>query len=178
MEAIVPGWDEDKTSDVVGRIVRRWKELRPDLDPSPLLVIGRLTRFAALIDAELRPPFASAGLSSGDFDLLAALRRHGPEHELSPGKLAEATLVTTGGTTKRIDRLENLGLVARRVSQLDGRARIVALTQQGIRMVDQLMPVHLTNEARILDVLTPTQRRQLAALLRILLDATEHPQAD
>lgn len=175
MEAILPGRDEDKTSDVVGVIVRRWKQLRPDLDPSPLLVIGRLTRFAALIDTELRPPFAEAGLASGDFDILAALRRQAPKHELSPGHLSEATLVTTGGTTKRIDRLESLGLVARRVSKVDGRARIVGLTKPGIRLVDRLMPIHLANEARILEALTPTQRRRLAELLRILLDSVEHP---
>jgi DNA-binding MarR family transcriptional regulator len=175
MEANVPGGVREETSDAVGAIVRRWAEIDHHVDPSPLLVIGRLTRLAVLIDAELRPPFAAAGLASGDFDILAALRRQTPKHELSPGALADATLVTTGGTTKRIDRLERLGFVARRISKADGRARIVALTRRGVRLVDRLMPIHLANQATILDALTPNQRRTLGRLLGTLLESVDHP---
>ncbi len=156
-------------------IARRWRKIRPDLDPSPMLVIGRLSRLTALIDAQLRPPFAAAGLANGDFDLLAALRRQGPPLELSAGALAAATLVTTGATTKRIDRLEKQGLVTRRVSSSDGRARIVALTDAGRTTVDQLMAIHLTNEAALLSPLPPASRSQLAHLLGALADIVERP---
>ena len=93
-----------------------------------MLVIGRIARLAVLIDDLLRPPFAAAGLANGDFDLLAALRRQGPPYEASPGELAAAMLVTTGATTKRIDRLERQGYVTRQPTDATAGGRVVALT--------------------------------------------------
>ena len=157
--------EDNHTQDFVGAIVERWRRIRPDVDPTPMLVIARIARLAALTDALLRPPFAIAGLTNGDFDLLAALRRQDPPHEANPGDLAMAMLVTTGATTKRIDRLERQGYVTRRPSDLDGRGRIIALTPAGLGLVDELLAVHLANEAVILAGLTPTQRDELALLL-------------
>ena len=138
-----------------------------------MLVLGRIDRLSSLIDDQLRPPFAAAGLATGDFDLLAALRRQDPPHEASPGLLASTMLVTTGGTTKRIDRLERQGLVTRRPSGVDGRGRVVALTPSGRRLTDDLIAVHLANEERILAPLTAAQREQLAELLGVLAAAVE-----
>ena len=132
-----------------GAIVGRWRGIRPDLDPTPMLVIARIARLAALTDDLLRPPFAAVGITNGDFDLLAALRRQDPPHEANPGELAHAMLVTTGATAKRTDRLERQGYVTRRTSDLD-RGRIVALTPAGLGLVDELFAVHLANEASIL----------------------------
>jgi DNA-binding MarR family transcriptional regulator len=155
----------EATSDWTAKIVDRWREIRPDLDTEPMLVIARLQRLAALVDDLLRPPFAEAGLANGDFDLLAALRRQGPPHEARPGDLATAMLVTTGATTKRIDRLERQGHVTRRVSDVDGRGRVVALTPSGRRLVDRMFAAHLENEASMLAPLGERRSRQLASLL-------------
>jgi DNA-binding MarR family transcriptional regulator len=163
----------EATPDWTAQIVERWREIRPDLDPEPMMVVGRLQRLAALVDDLLRPPFAGAGLANGDFDLLAALRRQGPPHEARPGDLAAAMLVTTGATTKRIDRLEAQGYVTRRVSDVDGRGRVVALTNSGRRLVDRLIEVHLRNEASIVSSLSVHQRAELADLLGRLAGAVE-----
>jgi DNA-binding MarR family transcriptional regulator len=171
MEASLPS-----VEDFVAGIVRRWRDIRPDIDATPMLVIGRIDRLASLIDDQLRPPFAAAGLAPGDFDLLAALRRLGPPHEASPGELAAAMLVTSGATTKRTDRLERQGLVSRRPSDVDGRGRVVALTPSGRRLTDDLIAVHLANEERILAPLTAAQREQLAELLGELSRVVESAQ--
>ena len=154
-------------------IVDRWGEIYPDIDASPLLVIGRLFRLVARIDARLRPLFAEAGISDGDFDLLAALRRKERRNELSPGELADAMIVTTGATSKRIDRLEAQHLVARRKASFDGRSRIVALTHRGRTTVDRLMPIQLDNQANILSVLSVEDAAKLAELLGHLLASLE-----
>lgn len=159
--------------DWTAQIVERWREIRPDLDPEPMLVVARLQRLAALIDDLLRPPFAEVGLANGDFDLLAALRRQGPPHEARPGDLAAAMLVTSGGTTKRIDRLEREGFVTRRTSDVDGRGRVVALTPSGRRLVDRMLAIHLENEASIIAPLGERRQRQLADLLGRLASAIE-----
>lgn len=159
---------ETITTDWVSVVVDRWAELRPDFDPSPMLVIGRIGRIAALVDIALRPLFAEACLADGDFDLLAALRRQGPPHMASPGALTAAMLVTSGATSKRLDRLEAQGHVERRVSTDDGRGRVVSLTPRGLALVDTLMAEHLHNEAQLLAGLTTDERTDLGSLLQRL----------
>jgi DNA-binding MarR family transcriptional regulator len=175
MEATIASVEDERGlgSDTVARIVDRWHTIRPDLDATPMLVIGRIMRIAALADAALRPTFAATGLVNGDYDVLATLRRQDAPHEASPGELASATMVTTGATTKRIDRLERQGYVARRASTADGRARVVALTPKGLRVVDDLIAVHVENEAAILSLLSPVKRAQLADLLGELASRLE-----
>ena len=76
--------------------MEQWRRERPDLDPSPMGIIGRLHRLADALHTELRPVFAEAGLSDGDFDVLASLRRSGAPYQLTPGELAGTTMVTSG----------------------------------------------------------------------------------
>lgn len=151
--------------DHVGRIIEQWGRTRPDLDVSPMGLIGRLHRLGARLNEELRPVFAEAGLGDGDFDVLAALRRSNPEAELTPSELGAATMVTSGAITKRIDRLERAGLVTRTVSEADARSRRVALTTQGRRLVDDLVDRHVANEHRLVAGLSERERDQLARLL-------------
>lgn len=164
---------EMDSDDQVARIAHAWARERPDLDPAPLLIVGRIMRLAAAYDALLRPPFGAAGLGLGDFDLLAALRRAGSPCALTPSELADAMLVTTGAATKRIDRLERQGLVRRDASPTDGRSRTVTLTAAGRRLVDELIARHLANEDRLLEPLTPGQRHQLDRLLSVLAASVE-----
>lgn len=152
-------------SDHVSRIQQEWQRERPDLDVSPLGVIGRLHRLAGHLTQELVAVYESHGLGEGDFDVLATLRRAGAPYERAPGELAQHTMVTTGGMTKRIDRLEKAGLVARRKSEADGRGRVVALTDHGLDVIDRAMTEHMANERRLLETLTPEEAAQLEAML-------------
>jgi len=164
--------------DHVGRIIAQWGIHRPDLDVSPMGLIGRLHRLAARLNDELRPVFASAGLGDGDFDVLAALRRSGPPPELTPGELGATTMVTSGAITKRIDRLERAGLVTRTVSDADARSRRVALTAKGRRVVDDLLDKHVANEHRLVAGFSERERKELARLLEAwgrALDELEEP---
>jgi DNA-binding MarR family transcriptional regulator len=157
--------------DRAAEIVEQWRTERPDLDPSPLLVLGRVQHLAELLDVVLRPPFAAVGLGNGDFDVLAALRREGSPFELSPGQLSERMLVTTGAVTKRVDRLESRGLVERSVSQHDARGRVVRLTRAGRTLCDRLIGEHLANEAAILSGLSDRDRHTLERLLAVVVEA-------
>ncbi len=164
-----------ENSDTVAEIVVQWGRERPDLDASPLLVIGRMARLTELLDLRLRPPFAEAGLGNGDFDVIAALRRRGQPYTLSPGQLSNALLVTTGAITKRLDRLQARRLIDRHVSDRDARARLVHLTPEGVSLVDQLIETHFANERDLLAGLSGQERRQLGALLgRLALSLEDH----
>ncbi|MBA2772921.1 MAG: MarR family transcriptional regulator [Nocardioidaceae bacterium] len=160
-------------ADAVDHIADQWAAERPDLDVGPMEVIGRIHRVGALLDTRLREVFAQAALGNGDFDVLASLRRSGSPYELTPTELSAATMVTSGAVTKRVDRLERLGLVDRQVSESDGRGRVIGLTRQGRALVDRLHPLHLANEDQLLHALDAEERAQLAGLLRKLLLSLE-----
>ncbi|CAN7348268.1 MarR family winged helix-turn-helix transcriptional regulator [Knoellia sp. LjRoot47] len=158
--------------DRAAQIVEQWRTERPDLDPTPFLVIGRLHRVAAALTTELVRVYAEHGLGEGEFDVLATLRRQGGDCALTPSDLSEQTVVTSGAVTKRVDRLVTLGLVERRPSDSDGRSRLVALTAKGRDLIDTAFTAHMANEARLLEVLSPAERagleRGLLALARSL----------
>lgn len=151
--------------DHVAIVVEQWAAERPDLDTSPILVIGRIHRVAAALTPELVAVYARHGLGEGDFDVLATLRRQGAPFALTPGELGERTMVTSGAVSKRVDRLEARGLVERRPSASDGRSRSVRLTRRGRRVIDAAMDDHVANEARLLTGLDPSQRDALGDLL-------------
>jgi len=151
--------------DRVGRIQQQWERERPDLDVSPQGVFGRLHRLGDRLREELLVGFRQFGLGEGEFDAMAALRRAGAPYELAPGELARHTMVTTGAATKRIDRLEAAGLVSRHVSDVDGRGRVVALTEAGRRVIDDAFTAHIANEHRLLEPLSERERADLERLL-------------
>ncbi|WP_149202426.1 MarR family winged helix-turn-helix transcriptional regulator [Actinotalea subterranea] len=157
--------------DHVARIQQAWATERPDLDVTPQGIIGRLHRLAAVLRDELLVVYGEHGLGEGEFDVLATLRRAGAPYERAPGELAEHTMVTTGAMTKRVDRLVEAGLVTRRRSDVDGRGRVVALTPQGLDLIDRAMTAHMANEHRLLEPLTAQQQRDLERLLVTWLGA-------
>ncbi|MDR5701844.1 MarR family winged helix-turn-helix transcriptional regulator [Agromyces aerolatus] len=157
--------DADDPDDRVAAIQAQWRRERPDLDVSPLGIVGRLHRLADRLRDELIAVYGEYGLGEGEFDVLATLRRAGAPFELAPSELARHTMVTTGAMTKRIDRLEASGLVTRHHSQTDGRARAVRLTDEGRRRIDDAFTAHIGNEHRLVGDLSPADRRTLEDVL-------------
>lgn len=156
----------DETTDRVARIQDAWRRERPDVDVAPQGIIGRLHRLATHLDDELDTVYARHGLGFGEFDVLATLRRAGAPYERAPGEIAEHTMVTTGAVTKRLDRLVAAGLVVRRPAEGDGRRRVVALTAEGLRVIDTAFTEHMANERRLVDRLPAADRAVLEQVLR------------
>ncbi|MGN9844531.1 MarR family winged helix-turn-helix transcriptional regulator [Nonomuraea sp. H19] len=158
-------------ADHVDLVLKQWHAQRPDLDVSPMAVIGRLARLSRLIDMELRRTFAAHGLDSASFDVLATLRRSDPPHRLTPAELMRASMVTSGAITQRLDRLESRGLVTRSPSESDGRGVYVTLTEEGYALIERVLPDHLATEHRVLAALSGERRDALAAMLGDLLES-------
>jgi DNA-binding MarR family transcriptional regulator len=152
--------------DEVDRLVRGWARALPEVDVSPLAVLSRVSRLAAHLDRQRTTVFARHDLETWSFDVLAALRRSDPPHQLSPGQLLAQTLVTSGTMTNRIDRLEERGLVRRRADPDDARSRRVRLTAAGRRRVDAALTDLVAREHAILATLEASEQATLAALLR------------
>jgi DNA-binding MarR family transcriptional regulator len=154
--------------DVVDRITSQWHAARPDVDVSPMTVIGRVSRLSRLVDRRLAENFARHGIENWMYDVLATLRRQGEPYELTAGDLVRQTMVTTGAITNRVDRLAQRGLVERAGAD-DRRKVIVRLTPRGLDLVDQVIGSHLATEREILAALSPRQQADLARLLRTAL---------
>jgi DNA-binding MarR family transcriptional regulator len=160
--------------DRAAKAIEQWKRERPDLDVSPMAVIGRLNEAASLISRErLAPVFARFGLQQGEFDVLATLRRSGKPFALTPTDLYEATMVTSGAMTARLDRLEKAGLTERAPHPSDRRGVVVRLTEKGLALTDEALAAHVANEHQILAGLTPEERETLAHLLGKLIGSVK-----
>lgn len=149
-------------------ILQQWKRERPDLDPSPMGIVGRISRLCREIERRLEPVYAAHGLEPGWYDVLATLRRAGPPYRLRPTDFAAALMLTSSGTTKRLDRLEAAGQIKREPDPADRRGVQIVLTPKGRELVDTVTAEHLANEQHILSGLTAKERHQLADLLRKL----------
>lgn len=158
-------------ADHVDLVLDQWREQRPDLDASPMAVLGRLSRLALLVDGELRRNFATHDLDRASFDVLATLRRSNAEHSLTPAGLMRSSMVTSGAITQRLDRLEARGLVKRSPSETDGRGVLVTLTPAGLELIDKVLPTHIATENRLLEGLSGAEREALADTLRTLLES-------
>ncbi|MBB5075957.1 MarR family winged helix-turn-helix transcriptional regulator [Nonomuraea endophytica] len=158
-------------SDAVDMLLAQWRKERPDIDPSPMGIIGRVSRLSLLLGGELKTFFQEHGLERWEFDVLATLRRSGAPYELSAGELLKAAMVTSGAITNRIDRMEAKDLVERVRASGDRRSVRIRLTPQGLELVDGLVGKHVDNEERLLAALGPAEREQLAGLLRTLLES-------
>lgn len=169
----MPQESRDAPLDRVARIQEEWRRERPDVDPGPQGVIGRLHRIADYLREEIGEVYARHGLGEGEFDVLATLRRAGAPFERAPGELADHTMVTSGAMTKRVDRLEKRGLVTRRVGERDGRARVVALTVAGRELVDRVFTEHMANEHRLLAELSPADVVSIEGVLTRWLAAVD-----
>ena len=155
--------------DSVDAIVEQWRTERPDLDPSPIGIVGRVSRLARELEARLEPVYKAHGLEPGWHDVLATLRRSGPDHRLRPTDLTNATMLTSSGTTKRLDKLEQEGLIRREADPNDRRGTLITLTEAGRRLIDSVTAAHLANEARLVGALDQDEQRVLTELLRKLI---------
>lgn len=156
-------------ADAVDLILEQWARERPDLDCSPMGVIGRITQLQREVHLAQRATFARHGLDAAAFDVLAALRRAGPPYQLTPTALMRTALVTSGAITQRLDRLEERGLITRERSESDGRGVVVTLTDAGRAALDAALPDHLETERRLLAGLDDDELAHLADLLRRFL---------
>lgn len=148
-------------------ILERWRASRSDVDFSPLEVVTRVLRAAHFLQARLDRIAAAYGLSHrGDLEVLTELALVGPR---TPSELAEALLLTTGGMTVRLNRLQATGLIERQPNPDDGRGVLIHLTLAAGDLADDALATLVGAQEEMIETLELSQRDELAALLRTLL---------
>lgn len=160
-------------ADHVERLRAQWARELPDLGTEPMTILGRAYRLSNLVRPSIEQVFAGFDIDRGEFDVLSTLRRSGAPFKLTPTELYRSLMITSGGLSHRLVRLERSGLVRREKSAEDGRSLLVALTEAGRERVEQAVRADMANEQRFLDGLSPVKRAALADLLRELLTQVE-----
>ncbi|MET9683051.1 MarR family winged helix-turn-helix transcriptional regulator [Streptomyces coeruleorubidus] len=166
----------EQRKDPVDAIIDQWATVRPDLDTAAMEVFGRIYRLSRAMGERTEKAYARFGIGRGEFDVLATLRRAGEPYTLSPRQLSATLMLTTGGMTGRLDKLERAGLLRRSPDPHDRRGLKVTLTEKGLELIDEAVGAGLAVQTEALSGLDAEQAGQLAELLRELLRTTEDRQ--
>jgi DNA-binding MarR family transcriptional regulator len=161
--------------DSVDHVLADWARERPDLDFTPVGVVTRLARIRGYLDTAVAAVFAAFGLTAADFQVIVTLRRSGAPYRMPQARLMDALGLTSGTVSVRLDRLARRGMVTREPGPAGARGSVVQLTGTGLALFDEVAPVHLANEDRLLAALSGDERAALAGLLRRLLGSFESP---
>lgn len=151
--------------DHVERLREAWRRERPDIDTEGMAILGRARRITLLARGPIESVFAQFDCDSGEFDVLASLRRAGPPYRLRPTELYESLMISSGGLTDRIQRLEARGLIARQPSTKDKRSVMVELTREGLALADAVFTADMRAEKDLIGGLSDADRKSLARLL-------------
>jgi DNA-binding MarR family transcriptional regulator len=176
MDGVAMTRKPQNSRDTVDVLLSQWEREIPDQDFSAFAVFGRLHRGYIRYATLIGEVFERHGINMAQFDVLTALRRSGAPYRRTAGELASIGLITTGGVTLRLDRLETAGLVIRERDAEDRRVVYAQLTEAGLKLIDEVAREHFTNELRMLSGLSKSERTQLAGLLSKLersLEAAE-----
>ena len=152
--------------DPVDDLIDAWRSTRPDLDASPLGVVGRVIVLAKHLERSVDAALAKHHLSLGQFDILATLRRAGKKGGLTPGQLLQSVMLSSGGMTSRLDKLEAAGLIDRGPDPSDRRGVMVFLTPKGRKVIDAATATRFQEAADSLPPLDAAEQELLAAYLR------------
>ena len=155
----------DNAPDLVQSLIADWHRERPDLNPMPMAIVGRLLRLGSQLQNRVNARLKRHDLHYSDFDVLATLRRGGAPFEQTPKALMQSVLLTSGAMTALLDRLQGRGLISRGLSRCDGRVRTAKLTAAGKRLVDTAIADRFAEAGEVVNCLTPARQAQLAATL-------------
>ncbi|OKK19847.1 MarR family transcriptional regulator [Streptomyces sp. CB00455] len=147
----------------------QWYAVRPDLETAPMAVFGRIYRITKAMSDAMEQTYGRFGISRGEFDVVATLRRSGAPYTLSPRQLSATLMLTTGGMTGRLDKLEKAGLLSRRPDPHDRRGLQITITDRGLAVIDEAVTAGLEVQRAALGGLSEEEVAVLTGLLRKLM---------
>lgn len=150
--------------DFIDHVRRQWATTYPEVETSPIEVIGRITRIGSLALHHLERTLAGTGVSRVEFEILCALARS--DRPLRASEVTTATMTSGASTTKYADRLTRAGFIERLPFERDGRVVLLQLTDTGRAVVDEAFPARVERDRRMLEGLDDDERTTLANLLR------------
>ncbi|MGD0607978.1 MAG: MarR family winged helix-turn-helix transcriptional regulator [Streptosporangiaceae bacterium] len=168
----------DDAEDAIDRIEAAWRRERPDVDVSSVGIVSRIWRISRHLEQARKERLAEHGTDRVTLDVLAMLRRSGPPFRMTAGELTHHSLISSGGVSQRLEKLERAGLVTRHIHSDDRRRIDVELTAAGVELIDSILADLMTHEAALLDGLDPYEQEDLRRILKRLLAQFEPQMPD
>jgi DNA-binding MarR family transcriptional regulator len=162
-------WELDR----VGRGMASWRRERPDIDCSGKAVVGRILHLHDIILRTVDRTLAVHGLKYPTYAVLATIRVSGPPYRMSPGELLSSLLLSSGGLSNLLRRMEKDGFIRRTADKRDGRGVIVELTEKGIAAADASMADHAAIERKLCECLPPDLHETIAKGLGLMITVAE-----
>lgn len=164
--------------DGVDKVIEQWNDQRPDIDVASMGVITRIWRIARHLEKQREKNLAEWNTDRGTVDILSMLRRSGPPYRRTAGDLTRHSLITSGGVSQRLEKLERAELITRHVDPGDRRRVEVQLTDKGIDLIDSVFGDVMERDTdKLAEALNVDERQMLVILLRKLLVSLEPAEA-
>lgn len=156
-------------SDRIAQRMDQWKTELADVDTVGMAILGRARWITLRARQDIEAVFQRHDLDTGEFDVLATLLRSGSPYLLRPTELYRSLMISSGGLTGRLDRLEKRGLIEREKSEEDSRSFLVRLSAKGRSVAEQAFREDMAVEKDLLQCLDDGEKAQLATLLARLV---------
>ena len=124
-------------------------------------VIG-IMRASNLLVGDLKKTLKNYPINATEFSVMELLYSKG---EKSIQEIRDRVLLASGSATYVVDNLEKKGYITRNVSQKDKRVTYIKLTEEGMKLMDEIFPIHKKNTKRVFEKIND---KELVILKEIL----------
>ncbi|MFT6550267.1 MAG: DNA-binding MarR family transcriptional regulator [Zhongshania marina] len=159
--------DDKRTT--IEELRRQQQENWPEMYSAARPAVLRILRASDVFMKQTTLGLKDYNLSRAEFDVLATLRRQATPHRITPTELCKALLISSGGLTKLLHRLESVSLIKRPASPEDGRSLLVQLSPKGKKLIESLVDTIAQLHSDRLQNLTAKEQDQLDHLLSKML---------
>jgi DNA-binding MarR family transcriptional regulator len=163
--------------DLVAAGMAKWRRERRDIDCSGKSIVGRVLRLQALILRTVNTALARHGVKYPVYAVLVTLRVQGPPYRMSPSLLGATLLLSSGGLSILLRRIEEKGLVRRKADARDGRGVIVELTDKGFALADAAMVDHAAAERELVAAVPEEDQEVLIRCFSLMADVRPSPRS-
>ena len=157
-----------KLRDFVDSLEEEWKAQVPTLSTEPIAVVARLVRMSYYVERRVAENLARYDLTRGEFEVLAVLTRN-PDMVITPKILQTKILITSGGLSNRIRKLEEKGLLERFPDTNDRRGVILKVTEKGRALTLEAVNSHVEVERQLASCLSHGEQQELVRLLKHMI---------
>lgn len=155
--------------DRVDITLHKWSKERGELDTSAKAIIGRIIRLQGVILEIVSKTFKTFQINPGEYAVLCNLRVNGKPYQMSPKEIIQSVLLTSGGMSNLLERMEQKQLIKRIHNSNDRRGVLVRLTEKGKNIIDAAMTEHVHVESQLIAALTKHEQTILESFLKKLL---------
>lgn len=146
-----------------------WRRERPEIDCSGKAITGRILRLSEIFMNAMNRNMSRFGIKYSQYAIVGTLRAVGKPYRMSPSELRNTLMITSGGLSNLLRKVELQGLIRRNDDPADGRGVIVELTQKGFELSESAMEAQAELERSLVAALSPEEQELLASMLRRLV---------